>query len=708
MSIRTIILAALAVTTVQSLCSAQEIPGTGPEFTKAQASEGRRAYREHCATCHGRDLKGVDVIPSLVGDRFDYTWRGKSAQTLMFHLKRMPPESVAEPGSLSNETYTNILAYILRSNGFEPGDVELPSVFDAHSNLTIPLTPGMEIDPFVPVKKTDRQKALLNNYPPATEAVKRNPSDDDWLHWGRTYDMHNFSPLNAINKKNVKDLQLAWRAPLTFGGANPAPLVYQGIMFVYTHPDTVLAMDASNGDILWRYEHPSEGRVNNKMGIALHEDMVIVPTSDLHVVALEAKTGSLIWEHVIPREHPGFELRSAPLVAGDKVLQGVMGILTPKGGFLVALDVETGEESWRFNIIPRPGEPGGNTWNDLPIEQRSGGSMWHQGSYDPDLNLAYFGTAPTYDTQPLMHPIDKEGHTNETLYTNCTLAFNPDTGELVWHYQHMVNDPWDLDWVFERQILDLPVDGIMRRVVFTVGKPAILDALDAATGEFLFAIDMGLQNIVSAIDPETGAKTISPHAIPNIEKPTFLSVNNDGIRNWPSLSYNAETKRLYLPLIETGMQTGTEGYKLTSSEIRFDARPHPDSDGKLGRIQAVDMGGRELGWRYRQSPPIMTSMMATAGGLVFAGDLNRAFMAFDDSTGEILWKTDLDDVPSSNIVSYSVDGRQYVAVVAGMSNYNVRDLNGLYNRFAPELDMPVNDAPKGGAAVWVFALDGLK
>ena len=676
-----------------------------PSFSAAQSAEGRTEYREHCAVCHGAKLEGVDVSPSLTGARFDYTWRGKSVEILSFHLRRMPPESVAEPGSLSEETYTNILAYILRTNGLESGDVELPSGLDAQSDLIIPMVPGMDYDPFVPVIKTEKQTALLNNLSSVTDEMLRNPSPNDWLHWGGTYDMHNFSRLDEINRGTVGNLRLAWRAPLRFGGANPAPLVHEGVLFLYTHPDTVLAMDASNGDVLWRYEHESNTRANNKMGIALHEGKVLVPTSDLHVLALDSRTGALIWDHTIPREHEGFQLRSAPLVAGDKVLQGVMGIYTPKGGYIVALDVETGEEAWRFNVIPRPGEPGGHTWNDLPIEQRSGGSVWHQGSYDPDLNLAYFGTAPTYDTKPLTHPIGKEGVTNETLFTNCTLAFNPDTGELVWYFQHFVNDQWDLDWVFERQILELPIDGKMRKVVLTVGKIAIVDALDAATGEFLFSIDMGLQNIVASVDPKTGEKILSPFAaVPDKTKETFIAANNDGLRNWPSLSYNPETKRLYLPLIETGMLASDKGYQLTSADIRLDARPFPDSDGKLGRIQAVDLGEQELDWRYRQSPPIMSSMMATAGGLVFGGDLNRSFMAFDDATGEVLWKTEMDDVPSSNIVSYSVDGKQYVAVVVGMTNYNVRDLGHLYHRFAPELDMPVNDSPKGGAAVWVFAL----
>ena len=151
----------------------------------------------------------------------------------------------------------------------------------------------------------------------------------------------------------------------------------------------------------------------------------------------------------------------------------------PRGGFILAIDINSGEEVWRFNTIARPGEPGGNSWNGLPLDERSGGSVWHQGTYDAELNLIYFGVAPTYDTGPLLHPVDDEGVTSDALYTNCTIALDPNTGELVWHYQHVANDQWDLDWVFERQIVDMQIDGRRRKVVMNVGKMAILDALDA-------------------------------------------------------------------------------------------------------------------------------------------------------------------------------------------------------------------------------------
>src|SRR3989449_9351745 len=231
------------------------------------------------------------------------------------------------------------------------------------------------------------------------------------------------------------------------------------------------------------------------------------------MLALNAKTGKIIWDHEIVADRTGLNLTGGPVVAKGRVLQGLTG-QRPGGSFIVAMSIETGEEAWRFNTLARPGEPGGETWNDLPLEKRSGGSVWTAGSYDPELNLVYFGPAPTYDTGPLLRRIRKPGGTNDALYTDATIALHPETGKLVWHYQHQPNDQWDLDWAFERQVIRLPGSGCQtRKLVITAGKPGIYDAVEADTGKYAFSFDMGLQNIITSIDPETGAKTIDEKLI---------------------------------------------------------------------------------------------------------------------------------------------------------------------------------------------------
>ncbi len=691
------------------VCLAQSASGQPTTITQAQVLAGRTAYRQSCAVCHGQRLEGLQIAPSLAGDRFDRTWRGKPASILAFHLRRMPQAPAGAPGSLSEETYTNLLAYILQSNGLEPGETALPSAVDALAKLTIPKKEGVESDPDAPVAGAAEGSEALKNLAPVTDEMLKNPSDGNWLQWGRTYDGQNFSPLTLINRGNVKDLQSVWRTPLHGGVSMAMPLVHDGIMFLLTFPDTVLALDASNGTVLWRHRSEVATGSSQKMGLALHGDKVLVPTSDLHVLALSAKTGEVIWNHEIASDIPadkrrGYQIRSAPLVVGNKVIQGVTASFVPRGGFVVALDIDTGEETWRFNTIARPGEEGGDTWNGLPLDKRSGGSVWHQVTYDPELNLLYFGVAPTYDTGPLLHSVDQPGVTNDALYTDCTLALDPDTGKLVWHYQHQANNQWDLDWVFERQIANMPIGGETRKVVMTVGKMGILEALDAATGDYLFSIDTGVQNVITKIDPKTGEKTVDPEKLPDPDRPCVICPIADGARSWPQTSYNPRTNFVYVPLTEWCMNFGPDGMKLLTSGVGITSAPHPATkDGMMGRLQAIDITKRSLGWTHDLEAPLTTAALSTAGGVVFTGDLDPSLKAFDDTTGALLWQAPLDDLPSSSLVTYSIGETQYVAVVVGLSNFHVRDYARIYAEFRTSLGKPADTLPKGGAAIWVFA-----
>lgn len=680
-----------------------------PGFTQAQAAAGRTAFRQHCAICHGERLEGKDLAPSLTGQRFDNIWRGQTADTFAYHLRRMPPEPVATPGSLGEDTYANVFAYILLYNGLQPGETALPADIASLAKLTLPTLDGKVPDPDAPVIASPADSPLLTGLAELTHEALKNPADGDWLQWGRTYTGHNFSPLTRIDRDTVKALRPAWRAPLRSGLSMPSPLVHGGVMFLQTFPDTTLALDAANGKVLWRHQYKPKSGSSQKMGLALSGDKVIVPTSDLHVIALNARTGEKIWDHEIAVEDPAvrsrYQLRSAPLVVGDKVIQGVTASFVPRGGFIVGLDIETGEPLWRFNTIARPGEPFGDTWNGLPLDKRSGGSVWHQGTYDPELNLVYFGVAPTYDTGPLLHPIDDDTVSREALYTNCTIALNPDTGELVWHYQHMPNDQWDLDWVFERQIVELPIGGDTRKVVMNMGKMAMLDALDAATGEYLFSIDSGVQNVITQIDPLTGAKTIDPAKLPDPDRPCVICPSAFGARAWPLTSYNPMTTLLYVPITEWCMQFGPEGVRLLTSGVNISSAEHPaNADGMLGRIQALDLGRQEIAWVRELRAPVTTSALATAGGVVFAGDLDPALKAFDDRTGDLLWEAKLDNLPTSNLVTYTVGETQYVAVVVGMNNFHVRELNQAYGEFQKaHTEVTRQNPTTGGAAVWVFA-----
>ena len=554
---------------------------------------------------------------------------------------------------------------------------------------------------------------LLAEMTPVTDEMLLEPPEGDWLMWRRTYDLSGHSPLAQLNRDNISNLDLAWSTDLNTGTSMTTPLIHDGVMFIADTQNLILALDATNGAELWRYQHDMDNNDARRIGMAIHGDTLIVPHNDLDLVALNARTGEVRWQYTVATPVPidevqrgYYSLRSGPVIANGTVVQGVGATIVPEGGFIIGVDLQSGEELWRFHTVARPDGPGGNTWNNLPLEGRSGGSVWIPGSYDPELDLMYFGTAPTYDTEPLRLSLGIEGVSNDALYTNSTLALRPRTGELVWHFQHMANDQWDLDWAYERQLSELEIDGETHKAVFTAGKMALYDVLDAATGEYLTSLDTGIQNMIAAIDPVTGDKTLASIAIPNAETGHLLCPYMLGGRNWQSGAFNKQNKMLVLPMSDLCMMGGPmAGGSLLTSGVETSVRARPDSDGNFGRIQALDMGSMELAWQHRSKTPATIAALSTDGGLVFTGFLDHTFKALDAETGKLLWETDLGAIPSSFPVSYAVDGKQYIAVIRGQpSPYfgsilgsNIRSLLAAQNETLPR--------PTEEPAMMVYALD---
>ena len=561
------------------------------------------------------------------------------------------------------------------------------------------------------VQLLQQKAAVAAAVRPITDAMMLNPPAADWLMWRRTYDVHGYSPLSQINRQNVGRLRSVWAWAIAPFTVEDTPLEHDGVLYVYGSGDHLQALDATNGDLLWSYDRPplptgtSRGS-SFRRNIALYQDKVYFTTDDRHMVAVNAKTGKLVWDTPLGGAELG-NITGGPMVVKGKVIQGTAQC-SAGGCPIIALDANDGHEVWRFYTVAKTGQPGGDTWNGLPDDQRFGASIWTSGSYDPDLNLVYFGTGNTYHWQELVKGnVDPKKRTKnrDGLYVDSTLALDPDTGKLKWYYQHLPQDYWDLDFAFEQTIATMTVKGKPTKVVCSTGKMVWTDCVDAATGQFLFAQDEGLQNIIKSYDPKTGRKTYNDQAIPDLTgmRRDLQCSAGYGDKNWPAGSYDAATQITYESLVEVCGESAphmlgvnNEAYKVGSEETRM-ARYQQGSDGNIGRLDAVNWATGKILWSTRQRASMTGATVATAGGVIFTGDADRYLKAFDQTNGKQLWQSRLDDVVNAWPITYSVKGKQYVAVVTGCcGNGRIGNMHQL----TPEIEQPKPTA----STVWVFAL----
>jgi alcohol dehydrogenase (cytochrome c) len=558
-----------------------------------------------------------------------------------------------------------------------------------------------------------RHAALLDGLAPVTDQILLHPSDDDWLTWRRTYDGWGYSPLSQVNRDNVRNLRLVWSWSLTTGASETTPLVYHGVLFVHNNGDRIDALDAATGDLLWEYSRKLSPEILasnsiwlTKRNMAIYQDKIISATSDGHIIALNVKTGAVVWDVVGGEWDKGWRYTGGPLVADSTIIQSMSGCGDGQEGgcFIAGYDPSQGKELWRVHTIAQGGKEG-ESWNGMPLSNRFGGSSWNAGSYDPELGLIYYGDGQPYGWAAVINglwpPSGKKGTSSDALYTDTTFAIEPRTGKLRWYFQHLPMDTWDLDYAYERVLVDQPVEGRMRKQVVTVGKLGIIESLDRSTGKFLWSKDTVPQNVVLSIDPKTGKKTINQAVIPQLGKTTMNCPADPGGRGWPATAYSPLTQTLYLPLNEfcanatvRPLQPGQSAARAGS--ISFLRHPVPNSDGNIGRLDAVRLNDHTTLWSDRQRAPMTSALLPTAGHLLFAGDLDRYFRAYDDTNGKVLWQTRLNNVVNSYPIAFRVDGKEYIAVVAGSGSTLPRSLNGL----TPEIANP-----QAGSTLWVFALD---
>ena len=561
------------------------------------------------------------------------------------------------------------------------------------------------------------QSSAIEGFVPVTDEMLRNPDDGDWLMWRRTLDGWGYSPLDQVNRDNVGRLRLVWTRALAGGRQEGTPLVYDGVMFMPQSSDVIESYDAAAGDLLWAhrrnlpddvYDHVG-GNSRNNRNIAIYDRFIINTSDDSYAFALDATTGEIAWEtQIFDYQTQPVGHSSGPIIADGKVISGRS--CRPRGGpescVILAHDALTGAELWRRRTVPAPGEPGDETWGNVPYENRVHVGTWIPGSYDPELRLFYQGTSVTSPAPKFL----LGGVENTHLYHNSTLALDIDTGEIRWWYQHL-NDHWDLDHPFERILVDTAVapdsesvqwinprlrPGETRKVITGIpGKTGLVYTLDRETGEFLWATPTVAQNVISHIDGATGAVTENSEVIFSAEGQEVLACPNmHGGKDWEAGAYSPLTNTMYFPLRNMCQRllattSPDASHRIYALAVRHELAPGTE---QLGSVHAISAETGETTWLHEQRAATL-SLVATGGGLVFGGDANGRFRAFDHETGEVLWEINLGSPVSGFPISYAIDGRQYVAVSTGGAATTPSFL-----QLTPEL------RPSNGNNLFVFAL----
>jgi len=514
----------------------------------------------------------------------------------------------------------------------------------------------------------------------------------NWLTYYGTYDGRRYSALDEITSDNVRNLKVAWvfqHGPITLMAAHPTyafeatPIVVDGVMYVSGWNGFVWALDAKDGRMLWEYQHaiPLDATLccgNVNRGVAVANGRVIYTTPDAHVIALDASTGKAVWDAVFADTRAGESATAAPLVVKNLVLVGSSGGEYGVRGHIDAFDIASGRHAWRHYTIPKPGEPGSETWGNNDTWTRGGAPTWITGTYDPELNLVYWGTGnPGPDFRNDARP-------GANLFTNCVIALNPDDGTQRWYYQWTPGDVWDYDGVGENILFDSGG----RKLLAHADKNGYIYILDRTNGKFVRAMKFS-DTTWGDVDPATGAVTAR---LRPTKEGTLISPGPSGAKDgFPHAAFSVKTGLLYIPVMHNVATYKTtpaefrEGLPWWGGDVDTGVRPH------TGSVKAFDPAtGRQV-WSWDGSYPIAASILATAGNIVVSGEPNGHIDAWNATTGELLWRFQSGSGIHSSPIAYSVAGKEYIAVPSGWG--------GWVEGIAPEMAT----APRGDA-LYVFAL----
>jgi alcohol dehydrogenase (cytochrome c) len=489
---------------------------------------------------------------------------------------------------------------------------------------------------------------------------------NNWLMAGRDYAGTRFSPLSKINTSNVKRLVPKWSFSLgTLDAQNTTPLVKDGVMYVTAAHSHIYAVDARTGRMIWKYAHPVAEGVGKVLccdagnrGAALYHDKVYFATLDAHVVALEAATGKVVWDTTLADWSKAYTMTVAPLVVKGRVVAGMSGAEYPTRLFVEALDAETGKSVWRRYTIPAPGEPGAETWGTADMAKYGGASTWITGSYDPEQDTLYWSTG---NPNPDWDGVDRPG---DNLYSNSTLALNPDTGAIKFHFQYTPHDVWDFDGVNETILAD--VGG--RKVWLHGDRNGFLYSIDRTNGQFIYGSPISKVNWATGFTP-AGRPIVNESKVPTYDyEAKDICPASEGGKWWNPMSYNPQKAMVFVPSREI-----CTDIKSAKGE-RVEGKPHWGIGSikwnkGYGQLVAFDAATGAKRWVVKAPSPFMGGVLSTGGGLVFTGTPEGEFKAYNADTGEELWSYQTGSGISGSPIAFTVDGKQYVAVPSGFGGW---------------------------------------
>ncbi len=553
------------------------------------------------------------------------------------------------------------------------------------------------------------------NFRPVSDAEMRAPKPEDWLMYRGNYQGWGYSALDSVNKSNVKNLQLAWSRTMWPGINQITPIVRDGIMYLGNPADVIQAIDATNGELIWEYRLPQETGDfkttygQRKRSIVLYGDKIYFMSWDNSVVALDAATGKLVFRMNRDKDITTTN-SSGPIIANGMIIAGSTCQTAGHGCYVTGHDARNGEELWRNEMIPRPGQPGDETWGGSPYEKRWMTGVWGHLTYDPDLDIVYYGSSgagPASETQRTTVGGTMAG-------SNTRYAVKPKTGEVVWRHQTLPRDNWDQECTFEMMVINTPVNpdpnaqgmlsvnpnaakGPRKTLTGVPCKTGIAWSFDAATGEFLWAKQTSEQNLVAKID-EKGAVSINQDVVlADVTKTYQICPTFGGGRDWPMGAYSPKSNIMFMPMSNACLNITPRTDRGPSPEFVYNTTNigrFPPGKDKVGRIDAIDVSTGKTVWSWETRVANYSPILATAGGIIFNGSMDRYLRALDADTGNVLWETRLPSQAVGGAMTYSVNGRQYVAIAGGGGA-----VAAIQTGMTPEAEMIT-----GNNGIYVFAL----